>query len=63
MRKLATNDPDMFDALWDEGALGLELRNGPGCMASAGDDYRAFVAQHFLRSKRDTPAHEDRISN
>ena len=49
VRKLAMSDAYMFDALWHEGALGLELPSGPHCVAGSGGDYRAFVAQHFLR--------------
>ena len=57
VRKLATSDPYMFDALWHEGALALEVWNGPNCVASRGDDYREFVARHFLhRQGREAPA-------
>ena len=59
VRKLATSDPYMFDALWGEGALGLKLLTGKTCSSLTGENYRAFVAQHFLQSK---PCHQPGLS-
>ena len=49
VRKLATSDPYTFETLWGEGALGLELPNQEAYCVSPDADYRAFIAQHFLR--------------
>lgn len=56
-RRLAMSDPATFDRLWNEGALSLKLaivspsRAGSKICRSPGDDYRQFIAQHFLRKR------------
>lgn len=46
-RQLAEISPDAFQTLWEEGALSLKVPSGEVCM-SPQDDYRKFMAHHFL---------------
>lgn len=56
-RRLAMSDPATFDRLWNEGALSLKLaivspsQAGSEICTSPDDDYRQFIAQHFLRMR------------
>ena len=51
------SDPATFDSLWNEGALSLKLAivspswAGSEVCTSPDDDYRQFIAQHFLRKR------------
>ena len=54
-RRLAMGKPLAFDSLWTEGVLALKLPESDpldeeGICVSPDDDYREFVARHFLKA-------------